>query len=110
MIHVHFEIYQSLLNQPSLRVDYETCPIPDLTSPLDDVAWGNKIVWTSAQILQCLQAGSGTMGDWHRLQGMVDEWERHRPSRFNAFFYREADLIEGSQLPELRFPNICHGM
>jgi hypothetical protein len=109
MVHVHFEVYQGLLNQRSLRVDYRTCPLPDLSSPIDDAAWGNKIVWTCAQILQWVQSGSRTLSDWEKLHSMVDRWERGRPSRFNAFFYRDADLAGGRHLPELWFPNICHG-
>ncbi|KAH7091687.1 hypothetical protein FB567DRAFT_416159, partial [Paraphoma chrysanthemicola] len=109
MIHVHFEVYQSLLNQPCLRVNYENCPIPELSSPPDDVAWCNKIVWICAQILQWMQSGSSEISDWQRLHGMVNVWEHHRPSRFNAFFYREADPNAGRPLPELWFPNICHG-
>ncbi|KAF2029112.1 hypothetical protein EK21DRAFT_101336 [Setomelanomma holmii] len=109
MVHVHFEVYQGLLNQPSLRVDYRTYSLPDLASPSDDVAWGNRIVWTCAEILHWYHMSSRTSNDWKSLHSKVDEWERDRPSGFNAFFYRDADIADGRRYPELWFPNICHG-
>ena len=110
MVHVHFEIYQGLLNQPSLRVDYRAYSLPTLVTPTDDVAWGNRIIWICARVLQWAQSNSRTQSEWQRLKDNVDEWERERPSGFNAFFYQEADLTEGRHFPELWFPNLCHGM
>lgn len=109
MVHVNFEIYQGLLDQPSLRVNYRSFILPALTCPADDVSWGNRIVWLCAQVLQWAQADRRAPKEWCSLRDRVDEWERERPSSFNAFYYREADATGGGQLPELWFPGICHG-
>jgi len=109
MVHVHFEIYQGLLNRPSLRVDYSNYILPALATPSDDVAWDNRIIWICARILQWAQSDSRTLEEWRRLKESVDEWESDRPSGFNPFFYREADATEGRHFPELWFPNLCHG-
>ena len=109
MVHVHFEIYQGLLNRPSLRVNYSNYILPALATPSDDVAWDNRIIWICARILQWAQSDSRILEEWQRLKESVDEWERERPSGFNPFFYREADATEGRHFPELWFPNLCHG-
>jgi hypothetical protein len=109
MVHVNFEIYQGLLDQPSLRVNYGSFMLPTLAAPADDVAWGNRIVWLCARVLQWAQTDLRAPNDWYTLRDSVDEWERERPGGFNAFFYREADATEGGQFPELWFPGVCHG-
>lgn len=109
MVHVHFETYQALLNQPSLRVDYRSYALPALSRPLDDTTWGNRITWITARILQWADTEVPTLEDWHMLKDMVDEWERERPSSFEAFFYREADPSEQRHFQDLWFPNYCHG-
>jgi hypothetical protein len=108
MAHVHFEIYQGLLNRPSLQVDYRNFALATLASPQDDAAWSNRIVWICARILQWAQGDSHSLGEWQQLSQIVDAWERERPSSFNAFFHREAEL-SGGILPELWFPSVCHG-
>jgi hypothetical protein len=109
MVHVHFEIYQGLLNQESLRVDYRSYVFPALARPTDDVAWGNQILWLCARILQWAKSASKTLEEWDSLKDSVNDWARERPSGFNPFFFREADSFEGRQCPELWFPNACHG-
>jgi hypothetical protein len=109
MVHVNFEVYQGLLNRPSLRVDYRNYILPALVSPADDVAWGNRLVWIGAQILQWAQADSNSFAEWQELRDAVDTWERERPSSFSAFFYRGADPTDGRHFPEVCFPNLCHG-
>jgi hypothetical protein len=109
MAHVNFEIYQGLLNQPSLRVDYRSFILPALASPSDDVAWGNRIVWLCGRTLQWAQTDSRQLDEWKVLKSAVDEWEQERPSGFNAFFYREAGATEGGRFPDLWFPGVCHG-
>jgi hypothetical protein len=108
MVHVRFEIDQGLLDRPSLRIDYSHFTLPALVLPTDDAAWGNRIVWICARLLQWAQTDSHSLGEWQSLKEKVDEWEYERPSSFNAFFYREADAMEG-HFPELWFPGICHG-
>jgi hypothetical protein len=109
MVHVHFEINQSLLDRPSLRIDYRHFTLSALALPMDDAAWGNRIVWICARILQWAQADSHLLTEWQMLKDIVDEWEQERPSSFNAFFYQEANTTEGGHFPELWFPGICHG-
>jgi hypothetical protein len=109
MVHVNFEIYQGLLNRPSLQVDYRSFIPPFLAAPMDDAAWGNRIVWICGRVLQWVQTSSHPLSEWQVLNDTVDEWELQRPSSFNAFFYREADTSEGNYFPELWFPSICHG-
>ncbi|KAH7410109.1 hypothetical protein DE146DRAFT_775469 [Phaeosphaeria sp. MPI-PUGE-AT-0046c] len=109
MSHVHFEIFQAMLGRPSLQTDYREDVLPDLIMPVDDVAWANRIVWISARMLQWAQTDAHLPGEWQHLKDTVDEWERMRPSSFNAFFYREPDMRTGSRFPELWFPNMCHG-
>jgi hypothetical protein len=108
MAHVHFEVYQGLLDQPSLQVDYRGFILPALASPKDDASWNNRIVWICARILQWAQGDSHTLSEWQQLNRIVHEWERERPSSFNAFFHREAEA-SGGELPELWFPSVCHG-
>jgi len=108
MVHVNFEVYQGLLNKQSLQVDYRNFILPALALPKDDVAWGNRIVWTCARILQWSQGHSHQLDEWHMLNAMVDDWERDRPSSFDAFFYRKSGAIDGQSV-ELWFPRICHG-
>lgn len=110
MVHVNFEVYQGLLNKQSLRVDYRNFILPALASPRDDVAWGNRIVWICARILQWSQVDSRQLDEWQMLSDMVDDWERERPSSFDAFFYRESGAMEEGRPVELWFPRICHGM
>jgi hypothetical protein len=109
MVHVNFEIYHGLLNRPTLRVDYRHYILPTLLSPSDDVAWGNRLVWICAQILQWVQSESGSLAEWQELKNAVDTWESERPSSFSPFFYREAEPTEGRYFPEACFPNLCHG-
>lgn len=109
MTHVHFEIYQAMLGRTSLQVDYREDVLPDLTIPIDDVAWANRIIWISARVLQWAQTSTQLPGEWQHLKDTVDEWERMRPSSFNAFFYREPDMRTGGRFPEVWFPNMCHG-
>lgn len=109
MVHVHFEIYQALLYQSNLRVDYRTFALPTLASPVDDVSWENQIVWICGRILQFVYSDGHTLDNWHSLKQMVDKWERERPHSFNAYFTRHADFSEGRSLPELWFSNLCHG-
>jgi hypothetical protein len=110
MAHVRFEICQSLLDFPSLRVDYRTYILPTLANPTDDVAWGNQIAWLTGRCLQWAQSDSRTIEEWQQLNADIDEWERDRPGRFNAFHYREADLAEGRQFSNMWFPTLGHGM
>lgn len=107
--HVRFEIFQNLLNAPVLRMDYRTDALPALDNPTDDVAWGNRIAWLAAQCLQWAGSDSRMLGEWEKLTETVDEWERERPSTFNAFYYRDANLAEGRHFPDLWFPSIAHG-
>jgi hypothetical protein len=109
MVHVNFEVYQGLLNRQSLQVDYQNYILPALVSPSNDVAWGNRIVWISARILQWAQTNSSSLAEWQELRNAVDSWERERPSSFSPFFYRDADPTDGRQFPEVCFPNLCHG-
>jgi hypothetical protein len=109
MVHVRFEIYQGLLNRPSLRVDYRGFIPPFLVSPVDDAAWANRIVWICGRILQRVQTTSCPISEWQTLKDTVDEWELQRPSGFDAFFYRGANASDGNYFPELWFPGICHG-
>jgi hypothetical protein len=109
MVHVNFEIYQGLLNQESLRLDYRNCIPPFLEAPVDDAAWGNRIVWICGRILQWAQTSSRPLREWQILKDTVDEWELQRPSGFDPFFYREANPSEGHHFSELWFPDICHG-
>jgi hypothetical protein len=110
MAHVRFEIYQNLLDFPSLRVDYRTYILPALATPTDDVAWGNQIAWLTGRCLQWAQSNLRTMEEWLKLNEDIDEWERERPSGFNAFYYREADMDEGRHFPDMWFPTLGHGM
>ncbi|KAI4947311.1 hypothetical protein J4E91_006663 [Alternaria rosae] len=91
-LHVHTEVSQALLNQPSLRIDYENFILPALVSPVDEVSWSNRILWLSARILQWAQRGVRTMAEWQYLRSLVDEWERRRPASFDAFFYQEEEV------------------
>jgi hypothetical protein len=109
MVHVRFEIYQGLLNRPSLRVSYRDFIPPFLALPADDAAWNNRIVWICGRILQWVQTSSRSFSEWEILKDTVDEWELQRPSGFDAFFYRDANASEGNHFPELWFPGICHG-
>ncbi|KAF1849119.1 uncharacterized protein K460DRAFT_375833 [Cucurbitaria berberidis CBS 394.84] len=108
MVHVHFEIFHGLLNRPSMRIDYRDFPFPFLASPSDDVAWGNRIVWLCARILQWTERGLRTTETWHQLTNLVDAWERERPMSFDAFFCREENLDFARDLPELWFASPCH--
>lgn len=109
MVHVHFEIYQGLLNPGNLQIDYQGFILPTLASPTDDFAWGNQIVWLCARILQWVERGLGTTGEWLQLTDLVDEWERQRPTSFDAFFFREEDAEAARYFPEAWFMNPCHG-
>lgn len=42
VLHVHAEVSQALLNQPSLRIDYESFILPALASPVDEASWSNR--------------------------------------------------------------------
>ncbi|KAH8725493.1 hypothetical protein GQ44DRAFT_219125 [Phaeosphaeriaceae sp. PMI808] len=108
MVHIHFEIYQGLLNGSSFRVDYQTYMIPALIYPLDNAAWSNKITWECARILQWASLDSRSLNEWQELKETVDEWERERPPGFNAFFFQGANATEGKYYPELWFPNHRH--
>jgi hypothetical protein len=110
MAHVRFEIYQTLLNIPSLRGDYRTYVLPALAAPADNVAWGNQIAWFAGRCLQWAQSDSRTLREWQQLNEDIDEWERERPSGFSAFYYREADMAEGRHFPDMWFPTLEHGM
>jgi hypothetical protein len=96
-------------NQPSLRVDYRSYPFPSVASPVDDVAWGNKILWICARILQWSQLDVRTLDEWHMLRELVNEWEHERPSTFDAFFYHETHQTGERLFPNSWFPSPCHG-
>lgn len=94
---------------PCTNPDYREFTVPALALPFDDAAWGNRIVWICARILQWAQTEARLPSEWQSLKDTVDEWERMRPSSFNAFFYQEANKSEGGHFPELWFPDVCHG-
>jgi hypothetical protein len=104
VLHVHAEVNQALLNQSSLRIDYERFILPALVSPVDEVSWGNRILWLSARILQWAQRSMRTMTEWQYFHSLVDEWERRRPASFDAFFSHTAE-----DFPQLWFSSACHG-
>ncbi|KAI4640093.1 hypothetical protein J4E93_008893 [Alternaria ventricosa] len=108
VLHVHTEVSQALLNQPSLRIDYENFILPALISPVDEVSWGNRILWLTARILQWAQRSVRTMAEWQYLRSLVDEWERRRPASFDAFFYQEGNAHSVGGSPELWFSSACH--
>ncbi|CAN9424622.1 unnamed protein product [Alternaria alternata] len=108
VLHVHAEVSQALLNQPSLRIDYESFILPALASPIDEASWSNRILWLSARILQWAQKGMRTMDNWLYLHSLVDEWERRRPASFDAFFYQEENLHAAGTPPQLWFSSACH--
>jgi len=110
--HVRFEIFQSLLNtreHTSTRIDYSVDLLPALAHPADDVAWGNRIAWLAARCLQWADSDARTLGEWQNLTEIVDEWERERPSSFNAFYYRDANMLAGRNFPDLWFSSMPHG-
>ena len=109
VLHVHAEVSQALLNQPSLRIDYESFILPALASPVDEASWSNRILWLSARILQWAQKGMRTMDNWLYLHSLVDEWERRRPASFDVFFYQEENLHAAGTPPQLWFSSACHG-
>jgi hypothetical protein len=109
VLHVHTEVSQALLNQASLRIDYESFILPALISPVDEVSWSNRILWLSARVLQWAQRGMRTMAEWQYLRSLVDEWEQRRPASFDAFFYQGGDTETMGGFPELWFSGACHG-
>ena len=109
MVHVHAEVGEALLNPARLRIDYENFILPALVSPLDDVSWGNRILWLSARILQWAERGSHTPDEWWYLCSLVDEWEERRPASFDAFFYQIEDPETVRYFPELWFSSAGHG-
>lgn len=109
VLHVHTEVSQALLNQPTLRIDYENFILPALISPIDEVSWGNRILWLTARILQWAQKSVRTTAEWQYLHSLVDEWERRRPASFDAFFYQEGNPHAVGGYPELWFSGACHG-
>jgi hypothetical protein len=111
IVHVNFEVHQALIsdytrNAPSLRVDYRTYPFPSLESPVDDVAWGNRILWICARVLQWSQGDVRTLEEWYELKDMVEKWENERPNTFDTFFYQEPGE---RTCQESWFPDPCHG-
>jgi hypothetical protein len=110
VLHVHSEVSQALLNQASLRIDYESFILPALISPVDEVSWSNRILWLSARVLQWAQRGMRTMAEWQYLRSLVDEWEQRRPASFDAFFYQGGDTETMGGFPELWFSGACHGV
>lgn len=108
MVHVHFEIYQSLLGTSQLRIDYEGFMLSSLRSPTNDVAWANRVVWLCARILQWVEKDFRTSDEWQQLASLVDDWERDRPTSFDTFFREE--FPNGNRMPsELWFISPCHG-
>ncbi|RMZ69561.1 Arca [Pyrenophora seminiperda CCB06] len=108
LVHVHAEVGEALLNPGKLRIDYESFILPALVSPLDDISWGNRILWLSARVLQWVERGSHAPDEWWYLCSLVDEWEEKRPISFDAFFYQMEDPETVGYFPELWFSSAGH--
>ena len=109
MVHVHFEVYHSLLHRPNMRMDWAHTPIPTCDQSSNDVTWGHQIVALCGRILQWTEKEVRLPSEWHELEALVNDWESRRPASFEPLYQRGEGLEQWGSPTELWYSSLCHG-
>lgn len=123
-VHLRQDIHLALLLEVPINTDYPPClhretrlhNLDDIISgnvsvrpDILDSAWANRIASILVDVINhCFQGGQQDPQAWISLRGQLDRWNISKPDRFQAYYERAPNRLEGRYFPDIWISSDCY--
>ena len=104
-VHLRQEVFSAFIHQRPIRVNLALCHIDFPDESATDNDWFHYLLCLAARAIQWATSGELHLPgeDWEDLQGLLDAWEKLKPTTLNAIFIREQNPPVGRWFSEICF-------